>query len=190
MKKSISILSLLLLFISCSKDDDIIKQEVKKATQENKVLILKVNFNNNTFEGGKEFTFANNTTTFTANPIITSNEADGGNIAVYYQELNEKLFQATQSWTGQITFPAVWQPSSEFESALTTDYFLPPTFQNIYNPSNETYNYESVWTAIQGRIKVRSYIISNQNQIAKIFLFTEYGGIVGPRKKWIIMLKN
>lgn len=190
MKKLITILSIILISISCSKEDEIIKP-LEKVTTDNKVLVLKVNFNNNTFEGGKEFTFANNTSTFTANPIITSNEADGGNIAVYYQELNEKLFQGTQSWTGQITFPAVWQPSYEFESALTADYYLPPTFQNIYNPSNETFNYESAWIAIQGKIKVRSYINSNPNQIAKIFLFTEYdSGIVGPRKKWIIMLKN
>ncbi len=191
MKKSISILSFLILFISCSKDEDVIKQEVKKATLENKVLILKVDFATNTFDGGKELVFDNQTETFTTNVVVQSNDADGGNIKVFYQELNQKLFEGTQSWTGQIVFPIDFLPAAAFESALTADYFLPPNFLNIYNPNNEIFNFESAWIAIQSRIKVRNYMLSNPNQIAKIFLFTEYSsGIVGPRKKLIIILKK
>lgn len=191
MKKSITILSFLLLFISCSKEEDIIKQEVKKATQENKVLVLKVNFDTNTLEGGKEFTFDNQNETFTTNVVVQSNEADGGNIKVFYQELNQKLFEGTQSWTGKIVFPGDFQPANSFVQTITANIFPMPIFQNIYNPNNSVYDYNLVWNAIQDRVKVREFLTSNPNQSAKLFLFTEYdSAVVGLRKKWIIFFKN
>lgn len=92
MKKSIAILSFVFLLISCSKEVAIVKLEEKKLQTESKILILKVDFATNTLESGKELTFTNNSATFTTNAVATSNAADGGTLAINYQEINKQLF--------------------------------------------------------------------------------------------------
>lgn len=192
MKKSFIILSLFFLLFSCLKDDVIVKQNEKNILPESKILILKVDFATNTLESGKELTFTNNSATFTTNAVATSNAADGGTLAINYQEINKQLFFGNQNWTGTIVFPEVWQPANTFAVTLTSDVFPKPIFLNIFNPNNEVYNYDDVWNAIQGRVKVREFLTSNPGQTAKIFKYSQYNtaGAENPNNKWIIILKK
>lgn len=192
MKKSISvfIVSLTLLF-SCSKDDDL--RKIRNDQTVNKVLMLKVDYTTNTFEGGKEFTFTKPTNTFT---ITNQYQAPGdfGSIKLIYQELNETLFDGTIHWMGlgKMNFPASLQPSAEFNAVITTDIVYPINgLQNVFNPNNETYDYTQVWMSIQYLVKVREYLSSNPNETIKIFLYTPSVGVGNPADWcWIIYLKN
>lgn len=185
-------MSVLLILISCNKDEVVSKIVEKKSSTENKVLILKVDFTTNTFESGKELTFENQTTTFTAIPVVQSNQSDGGYIAVFYQELNEKLFEVNQGFSGNITFPTDFLSSSSFNilNTLVAIPFPSSGFENIYNPNNQVFDYNLVWQSIASLEKVNQYRLSNPNATVKLFLIDEYGSLNANTKKWILILKN
>ena len=125
MKRSISLFVIVLsLLLSCSKDNDL--KKIQNDQKANKVLMLKVDYTSNTFEGGKELTFTKPTTTFTISNQYKA-PGDFGSIKLIYQELNEILFDGTIHWMGlgQMNFPESLQPSVEFDKAKTTDFIYP-----------------------------------------------------------------
>jgi len=191
MKRSIPAFIVLTLLLSCAKNIDLQKKQNGQAT--NKVLMLKVDYTTNTFEGGREFTFTKPATTFT---ITNQYKAPGdfGSIKLIYHELNETLFDGTIHWMGlgQMNFPRSLQPSGKFDKMLTTDFIYPINgFQNVFNPNNEDYDYTSVWMSIQPLVKVREYLKSNPDQTVKIFLYTPSVGVGNPADwDWIIYIKN
>ena len=190
MKNIISFLSILILLTSCAVDNN---QVAVPVVPENKVLLLKVDYLTNTFEGGKEFTFANPTTTFTISNQYVS-PSDFGSITLKYQELNEKLFGGTIIWngTGTMNFPTNWVSANQFSSVPTFDFVNPINgFQNIFNPNNDTIDYAPIWASVQHLVKVREYLNSNPSATVKIFLYTPSVGIGNPADfDWIIFLKN
>ena len=200
MKKIVSLLCLILL-TSCSADlpnntngSDLIQQ-----SGTNKVLLLKVDYTTNTFEGGKEFTFDTNTPTFSTNYQYVP-PGDFGSIKIFYTELNSLLFYGDIIWmgTGDIHFPTNFQPASSFEYALTADDYSEPIYENIFDPNVypanmplPPYDYSVVWTQIQSLIKVREYRNANPNATLKIFLYQPSVGFGDPATwKWVIILKN
>lgn len=191
MKRSISVLIVLTLLLSCSKDNDL--RKIQNDQTANKVLVLKVDYTTNAFEGGKELTFTKPTTTFTISNQYQP-PGDFGSIKLIYQELNETLFDGTIHWMGlgQMNFPASLQPSSEFNVVTTKNIVYPVNgFQNVFNPHNETYDYSPVWMSIMPLVKVREYLKSNPNQTVKIFLYTPSVGVGNPADwDWIIYMKN
>lgn len=178
------------LLLSCSKVDF---KKIQMNKTANKVLMLKVDYMTNTFEGGKEFTFAKSITAFT---IIYEYKAPGdfGSIKLTYRELNEPLFDGTIIWEGlgKMIFPKNLQPASEFDAFITTDIVYPINgFRNVFNPGNETYDYNKVWMSIQYLVKVREYLKSNPNETVKIFLYMPSVGIGNPADwYWVVYLKN
>ena len=96
MKKIISFLSLFILLTSCSNDGAIANLNSTGLLFEpetNKVLLLKVDYTTNTFEGGKELTFDSNTTTFSTNYQYVT-PADFGSIKIFYKKIkNNRIFQ-------------------------------------------------------------------------------------------------
>lgn len=80
-----------LFIISCSKDD--IKND------HNGVLLLQVDYLENSFEAGKELTFLDSTLTFTIEKEYDP-PGDFGNIKLIYKELQETLFDGTIIWLG------------------------------------------------------------------------------------------
>ena len=188
MRTLISTILILTLIFSCKKE--VIKKVTSKT---NNVLMLKVDYLTNTFEGGKELTFNHLTDSFS---IINQYKAPGdfGSIKLIYQELNETLFDGTIFWmgTGQINFPQNIQPSNQFISVNTTDTLYPINgFKNVFNPNNEIYNYSPIWLSIQNKIKVREYLASNPNATVKLFLYTPSVGIGNPADwDWIVFLKS
>ena len=90
MKKIIFILFAVLVF-SCDNDSEpVILNEA------NKVILLKVDFLTNEFEGGKEFEFSTSES-FTISSTYNT-PVDFGDIQLYYNELNEKIFDGTIIW--------------------------------------------------------------------------------------------
>ena len=191
MKRSISLFMGLTLLLSCSKENDF--QKIQNGQTANKVLMLKVDYTTNTFEGGRELTFTEPTATFT---ISNQYQAPGdfGSIKLIYQELNETLFDGTIHWmgSGEMNFPANLESSEHFNIVTTKNIVYPGNgFQNVFNPNNETYDYTQVWLAIQGLVKVREYLSSNLTETVKIFLYTPGVGVGNPADwVWIIYMKN
>lgn len=177
-----------LLMCSCEGEDDTVVLD-----ETNKVLVLKVDYMTNTFEGGKELTFDSSTDSFTIDTEYQE-PSDFGGIQVYYQELDTKIFDGTIVWngTGAITYPEDFIPASEFEVTATLDYVFPTEgFENIFNPTNESYNYQTVWNAVQSVLKAREYINSNPDAKVSLFLYTPSVGIGNPEEwDWILILKN
>lgn len=187
--KILIITAIFLTLISCSKDND----ETITSTNSNNVLVLKIDYETNQFEGGKELSFTDTSSNMTiTNQFVPP--GDFGSIKLKYEELNETLFDGTIVWAGlgQMNYPQNLFNANQFERVMTTDYVTPISgFENVFNPSNTTYNYNSIWTSVQSLVKVREYLNSNPNATVKIFLYTPSVGIGNPAEwDWFIFMKN
>jgi hypothetical protein len=82
--------------------------------------------------------------------------------------------------------------SNQFERTMTADYVTPVAgFENVFNPDNTTYNYNTIWTSVQNIIKVRQYLYANPDATVKIFLYTPSVGVGNPAEwDWFIFMKN
>lgn len=188
MKTRILLLALISLLFSCSSDDA--DFDGGAPTQ---VLMLKVDYTTNAFEGGTEFKFLKQIDTLT---IVTEyvEPGDFGNVKLIEKELNETLFHGTIHWMGlgKMTFPKSLHPAESFKNIDTKDLAYPMGgFDNVFNPNNEKYEYNQVWLSVQGLVKVREYLRANPNQKAKLFLYTPSVGVGNPADwYWIIYLKK
>ena len=101
--KILTFVAIIMTLISCSNNNDETNNQI---TSPNNVLVLKVDYNTNQFEGGKELSFTTTTSNMTINNQYVS-AGDFGSIKLKYQELNETLFDGTIVWSGlgQINYP-------------------------------------------------------------------------------------
>ncbi|MFV0502049.1 MAG: hypothetical protein ACK5MH_10720 [Bacteroidales bacterium] len=178
------LLIIILSFSSCKNIDE---------SGVSKVLVLKVDYLTNKFEGGTELTFTKSSPNFNIQPIYIS-PGDFGNISMIYQDINELLFDGSIVWMGKgyIKYPRNFIPANRFEIVLTSDYVIPKNgFENVFNPNNTNYDYSPIWSSVQSLVKVREYLRSNPNSTAKLFLYTPNVGAGNPEDwDWIIFLKN
>ena len=158
-----------------------------------KVLMLTVDYTTNTFKGGKEFVFANNSDTFT----ITNEYKEPGDfgwIKLYYEEINELLFYGTIHWRGcgKMLFPKDLLDSNQFQRNQRNDYVTPKNgFEDVFPVINMVFDYELAWSAVQSLVKVREYLWSNPEQTVKMFLYTPSVGCGNPEDwYWVIYLKK
>jgi hypothetical protein len=177
------------LFSSCIKNED----ESNRGSAVNKVLLLKVDYLTNIFEGGTETTYSITPPTFTISVDFKA-PGDIGYIKLLYKELNETLFDGGIIWAGLGTIkqPKTIVPSSQFDTVRTTDIIKPAAgFENIFNPGNYTYDYTPIWLAVQKLVKVREYLNANPTATVKLFLYTPSVGVGNPADAdWIIFIKN
>ena len=191
MKARITSLVLMIFFcFSCSTEDN--RKDVSDPTQ-NKVLLLKVDYQTNVFEGGKELVFESNQENMTlVNEYVAP--GDFGNLKIVYQEVNSTIFEGTIVWMGlgEMNFPNNLLPPNQFEVTLSNDYVLPQSgFENIFNLDNIDYDYQNIWGSVQNRVKVREYLTSNPTATVKVFLYTPSVGVGDPADwDWIFILKN
>lgn len=168
----------------------------KKTCQDendNKVLMLQVDYITNVFEGGQEIELGAYNSSF-ATDVDYQAPGDFGSIKILYQPTNQTLFHGTIHWMGlgQRIFPASLIPANNFELAITNDFITPSAgFENIFNPTNTPYFYMDAWSAVQKYQKVRAYLQSNNASPVKIFLYMPSAGPGDPTNwKWILFLKN
>lgn len=159
----------------------------------NRVLMVKVDYLTNTFEGGTELTFPSTTPTFTISNQYDP-PGDFGNVQLRYQELSQPLFDGSIIWMGcgQMQFPQGLTPAAEFDRVTTPDVVTPAAgFENVFNPSSQTYSYTPVWQAVQNLTRVRAYLAANPQATVKLFLYTPSVGMGNPADwDWILFLKN
>lgn len=194
MKSKITLLMLsLVMLASCSSNDDASQPVNTDPVTGNKLLMLKVDYLTNEFEGGTELTFDDLAETFTIAQEYMP-PGDFGNLKLYYDELDVKIFDGDIIWMGLGTlyYPDNFQPAASFDHVLTDDYITPAEgFENVFNPQAQTYDYNGPWSHVQGLVKVRQYLQTNPDASVKLFLYTPSVGIGNPADwDWIIMLKN
>lgn len=191
MKKVLLSLILIGLVFSCNNDDD---SETENHT--NKVVLLKVDFINNIFEGGKELEFSP-ASDFTISTTYNS-PGDFGDIQLYYQELDEMIFDGTIIWAGlgARSYPTEIDLPNTFP-ILNDELPLPniDRFENViydefaYYPDN--IEYSNIWNSINNLEVVSEYLDSNPNGKIHLFLYTPGVGIGDPDYwDWYIYLKN
>ena len=191
MKKSLFILFIFLtIFSSCSEEN----APAENTTDEpNKVLLLKVDYLTNIFQGGKETTYTENSNSFTISHQSVP-AADFGNIKLKYDEINQIIFDGDIIWMGlgQIHYPQNMLAANQFQIVLIDDIIFPTTsFNPILPQSNLGNNYNQVWMAVQNLVKVRQYLISNPTGVVHLYLYTPSVGVGNPADwKWIILMKN
>lgn len=178
------LLIIILSFSSCKNIDE---------SGVSKVLVLKVDYLTNKFEGGTELTFMKSSPNFNIQPIYIS-PGDFGNISMIYQDINELLFDGSIIWMGKgyIKYPRNFIPANHFNRVLTSDIVFPKQgFENLFNPDNTNYDYSQIWMSVQSLVKVREYLSKNPKTPVKLFLYTPSVGAGNPEDwDWIIFLKN
>lgn len=191
MKRNNLLLLAFSILIGCESDKPSIKKD-----QINDVLMLKVDYTSNVFEGGKEFDFSRQSDSFT---IVNEYKAPGdfGSVKLVYEEINEVLFFGEIHWMGlgKMKFPVKLQPSDEFIFVDTEDYVTPANgFENVFDPNmqrGKNFDYGKVWASVQNLAKVREYLGSAPGQTVKIFLYTPSVGAGNPADwDWIIYLRK
>lgn len=191
MKKKLLFLLLIGTLISCSSEDD-----APEKNQTNEILMLKVDYTTNDFEGGTTFHFSQPAAGFTiTNEYVPP--GDFGSVKLIYEEINEILFFGSIVWMGlgKMEFPENLQPADPFEVVLTEDYVFPENgLENVFDPTDqfeENFDYEEIWSSVQSLVKVREYLSSNPNQSVKLFLYTPSVGVGDPSDwNWIIYMKK
>ena len=191
MKKILFILFIFVsLFSSCSEEN---APTEETQNEPNKVLLLKVDYLTNTFQGGKETTYTENSNSFTISHQSVP-ATDFGNIKLKYDEINQILFDGDIIWMGlgQIHHPQNMLAANQFQIVLTDDIIFPATsFNHILPQSNLSNDYNQVWMAVQNLVKVREYLISNPTGVVHLYLYTPSVGVGNPADwKWIVLMKN
>ncbi len=191
--KSFILFVIFICLFTCSNSDETITVPIES----NKVLLLKVDYTAHSLEGAKELIFEESTDNF---EISFEYQAPGdfGNIKLFYNQLDEVIFDGTIIWlgTGEIAFPDTFI-SAESLNTIDNSLELPSLslFQNViydefaYYP--EDIDYSSMWNAIDNLELVSEYRSSNPNSSINVFLYTPSVGIGNPLEwDYFIILKN
>ena len=201
MKRIAILLSLVaLLTVSCQINDE---NEVNNndgnednnndENEVNKVLLLTVDYTTNTFIGGKEFEFSENSETFTITHEYVS-PGDFGYIKLFYEEINELLFFGTIHWMGlgKMEYPQELLDATQFQTVPTNDLVYPKNgFEIIFGKTFDDETYQTVWLSVQNLTKARAYLKSNPEQIVRMFRYTPSVGEGDPKDwYWVIFLKQ
>ncbi len=186
-------IALLLLGLNTSCTDD---NSNTDNNLENKVALLKVDYLTNTFEGGTELNF-DPSISFTIYSVYNP-PGDFGDIQLYYQELDELLFDGTIIWMGlgERSYPSSLMDPNDFstiDSALqipdTADFEKVMYAQYAFYP--DSINYTGIWTAIDQLEIVSNYRSSNPNEAIHLFLYTPSVGIGDPADwDWYVIISN
>ncbi|SUV33194.1 hypothetical protein [Bacteroides pyogenes] len=193
MKAKILFVSLLSILFACNSADMNSNFETGlESNAPNQVLLLRVDYTTNTFEGGTILGFDKKTEDFTIeNEYVVP--SDFGSVKLIYKELWQPLFEGTIHWMGRgkMTFPKKLQPASAFKHISTYDLRYPIGFENVFNPDNRELDYDKPWISVQGLAKTREFLTANPTQKAKLFLYTPSVGAGDPKDwYWLIYLKK
>jgi len=188
--KNILLLTIAILILGCTSDE-----QNTKATQ-NKVILLKVDFTTNIFEGGKELTF-DEFPSFTISSVYQS-PGDFGKINLKYQELDQNIFEGTIVWMGigerslpeNINSPESFNLNPNPLEMPNLDFFQTVDYSEFQHYP-ETINYVAIWNAIDNLEVVDEYRNSNPNSQINLFLYTPSVGGGDPEEwDWYVILKN
>lgn len=160
----------------------------------NKVLMLKINYNDFSFEGGIEYMYNQPANEFNIEinyEVISNNPA----VNLKYQELDRTLFYGTilQNGVGEMTFPDALDDSQFFDTVKTEDFVFPTNHLcRLENYTMFTFEYAyMLWSKVQKLVKVREYLQSNPAQKVYVYLYRPiYGDLNLETAYWLVFFKN
>lgn len=197
MKKIILLFGLsAVLFTACSEDASTPMENENPPVSDNKVLMLKVDFQSYAFEGGKELTFPEaDTFTITSDYVAPG---DFGSIKLNYEEVNQPLFDGTIHWMGlgERSYPETLAAPQTFNE--TDEAAEMPALEDfeIVSYGDEGYfefyiDHQSLWASFDQLELVKEYRENNPNAKVQVFLYTPSVGVGDPADwDWYVMLKN
>jgi hypothetical protein len=198
MKNKILLFSAFLLLGACADDDSTtVDNPQNEIVTGNKVLLLKVDLTNSTFEGGKELSFEDHDA-FTISPVYNV-PGDFGDITLKYAELDQPIFAGTIHWMGlgEMTYPEALTGAEEFEA---TDVAVPMPAQSDFEIVEydglqpyfiETLDYNAIWNAIDNLQIVSDYRATNPDAKVRLFLYSPSVGVGNPLEwDWYVIFKN
>ncbi len=192
MKKLSVFLVFIALAIGCSNDDD----TISNPTDKNKVLLLKIDFETNIFEEGKELVFKTNKDFDISTQYVQP--GDFGSIALSYKGTEEKVFSGTIIWSGKgaIEYPESFTQPQDFQR-IDTPLQMPEvsTFQKVmygnaaYYP--DTIEYQKIWESVDDLALVKEFRTNNPKAKINILLYTPSVGILDTAAAdWILIIEN
>lgn len=191
MKTLVILLVTVITIFSCNSNS-----KPEETTKLNTVVLFKVDYTTNVFEAAKELEFTENSN-FTISSTYVS-PGDFGNLKLYYQELNEMIFDGTIIWAGlgERSFPTQFDSPTDFP---TTDITSPlpdiDMFENVIYDESAFYpdviNYMDLWNSISNLEILQEYLSSNPTGKINLFLYTPSVGIGDPADwDWYVILKK
>lgn len=191
MYKKLLYLILVGILVSCSNDNN-----QNEPVKTNKVVLLKIDFVTTAFEGGKEIEFAPSPN-FTISTTYQE-PGDFGGVQLFYDELNEMIFDGTIIWNGlgDVSYPSPFIQPEDF-TTISNPITMPSVnmFENVmyhvaaYYP--DTINYSDLWNAINNLEIVSNYLDTNPDQNINLFLYTPSVGVGNPEEwDWYVIIKN
>ncbi|BEG97767.1 hypothetical protein [Bacteroides sedimenti] len=182
--KKLILLFLTLFIFGCSEEKD------KIEWSQNSILLLKVDYTTNKFEGGNVQQMNGDISSSDTIPIAVNYKAPGdfGNISLYYLPTNTLIFDGSIIWmgTGVIKHPKEFVPADKF--ALLSNPIDKPDdfmFKCIFGPSPT--DYSLIWNSISKLRIVAEYLKSNKR--ISLFLYTPSVGIGNPKEwDWIVIM--
>ncbi len=188
------LLSLLILsiLVSCTSSNT----SSLTSTKSNNVALLKVDYLTNTFEGGTILNFQNHNSFSLSTGF--QEPGDFGSVQVYYDGLNEMIFNGTIVWAGlgersypqNMDLPASFSLSNQ-PAPQPSDYYMKVVNydQTAYYPN--MIDYTALWIAVKDLDVVAKYRANNPDEYVHLLLYTPSVGIGNPTEwDWYIMVKN
>lgn len=170
------------LFLSCVKTN---------TDKKNTVLLLKVDYVTNTFEGGIELDMNSTLSEVDSLPISIDiiPAADFGNVTLFYEPEHEMIFDGSIIWsgTGQIKIPEKFDKAASFKTK-TKSIDLPDSskIQLIYSNFED---YLPIWEAVNNLEIVETYLKSHKNIV--LFRYTPSVGSGDPNEwDWFIIMNS
>ncbi len=162
----------------------------------NQVAMLRIDYLTHAFEAGVEYDFPTNPDF----AIVSNYKAPGdfGSIQLYYEALDELLFDGTIVWagTGAIVYPEQWNAEADFDR-VETPTAIPEIAQfqlveyDEFAIYPDTVPYADIWKAIEKLELTESYRASNPEAKIHLFLYTPSVGAGIPEEwDWLLFLKN
>lgn len=185
------ILSVFVFTLSCDKDDELEPSKLKK------VLLLKINYLNYKFSGGKEFAFTANESssdTLTIFKNYTTNDSVS-KLTLTYGINYEPLFEGTEIINGQgkIIYPSSFD-NSLFYYKISSPLTKPENSKfQLFHTSlpSVPIQYDSIWKAISNLEIVQNY--QTQNPTSRIGLFLFRPSVVAQNPgdwKWFLIFRE
>ena len=182
---STSVFSILVLTSACYCED------YQKKSAENNVLLLKSGQNDGDFTAGKEYSYFNDTETFTIN--LDQEKLSDRTISLYYDKMNALLFKAetrNEDVSGTIHIPEDFKDRTSFEYTDSNDLISAESYKVLTGEELDASDFEEMWLQIQNLSKVQEYMKANPNQQVNIISYQPTAGKNSNNSQWLFVIKN
>lgn len=183
---SISLFLTLTLTSACYCEDD------QKKSAENNILLLKFNQHDGDFTAGREYSYFNDTDTFTIN-LNQEKLGDRTITSLHYTEMNALLFKAETTHdgaAGTIQIPQDFRDETSFERTETNTLIAAKSYKVLTGEDIGVTDFEDMWLKIQDLSTVRTYLETNPEQEVNIFSYHPTSDKNSDDSQWIVVLKN